>query len=183
MLSQHWWVIALRGLFAILFGVLAFMLPGLTFRVLVLFFGAFALVDGIWAVVHGISQKWLTLLFEGLIGIAAGVFTFFLPGITGFALIYIIAFWAVITGVLEIGTAIRLRKTIKGEWLMALGGIISIIFGIIVATYPRAGALAVIWIIGVYAIVFGILFMILAFRYRRHTNQTVANGTAQDVQS
>ena len=169
MLSKHWWVIALRGLFAILFGILAFMLPGLTFRVLVLFFGAFALVDGIWAVVHGISQKWLTLFLEGLIGIAAGVFTFFWPGITAFVLIYIIAFWAVITGVLEIVTAIRLRKTITGEWLMALGGIISIIFGVFVATYPRSGALAVIWIIGVYAIVFGLLFMILAFRYRRHT--------------
>jgi uncharacterized membrane protein HdeD (DUF308 family) len=173
-LSQHWWVIALRGLFAILFGVLAFMLPGFTLRVLVLFFGAFALVDGIWAVVHGISQKWLSLFLEGLIGIAAGIFTFFWPGITALVLLYIIAAWAVITGVLEIGTAIRLRKAIKGEWLMALSGIISIIFGVLVAVYPRSGALAIIWIIGAYAIVFGVLFMILAFRFRRHTNQIAA---------
>jgi uncharacterized membrane protein HdeD (DUF308 family) len=173
-LSQNWWVIALRGLFAILFGVLAFMLPGVTLRVLILFFGVFALVDGIWAVVHGIGQKWLTLFLEGLIGIAAGVFTFFWPGITGLALIYIIAFWAVITGVLEIGTAIKLRKAMKGEWLMALGGIISIIFGVFVVTYPRSGALAIIWVIGTYAIVFGVLFMILAFRFRRHTNQIAA---------
>jgi uncharacterized membrane protein HdeD (DUF308 family) len=173
-LSKHWWVIALRGLFAILFGVLAFMLPGVTLRVLVLFFGAFALVDGIWAVVHGISQKWLSLFLEGLIGIAVGVFTFFWPGIAALVLLYIIAAWAVITGVLEIGTAIRLRKAIKGEWLMALSGIISIIFGGFVAVYPRSGALAIIMIIGIYAIVFGILFMILAFRFRRHTNQIAA---------
>jgi uncharacterized membrane protein HdeD (DUF308 family) len=173
-LSKHWWVIALRGLFAILFGVLAFMLPGVTLRVLVLFFGAFALVDGIWAVVHGISQKWLSLFLEGLIGIAVGVFTFFWPGIAALVLLYIIAAWAVITGVLEIGTAIRLRKAIKGEWLMALSGIISIIFGGFVVVYPRSGALAIIMIIGIYAIVFGILFMILAFRFRRHTNQIAA---------
>ena len=175
-LSQHWWVMALRGLFAILFGVLAFILPGVTLRVLVLFFGAFALVDGIWAVVHGISQKWLTLFLEGLIGIAAGVFTFFWPGITALVLIYKIALWAVITGVLEIGTAIRLRKAVEGEWLMALGGIISIIFGVFVATYPRLGARAIIMIIGIYAIVFGVLFMILAFRHRRHPNQVAATS-------
>jgi uncharacterized membrane protein HdeD (DUF308 family) len=173
-LSQHWWIIALRALFAILFGVLAFMLPGVTLRVLILFFGAFALVDGIWAVVHGISQKWLSLFLEGLIGIAAGVFAFLWPGITAFVLIYIIAAWAVITGVLEIGAAIRLRKAIKGEWFMALGGIISIIFGVLVATHPRLGALAIIWIVGTYAIVFGVLFMILAFRFRGHTNQIAA---------
>ena len=173
-LSKHWWVMALRGLFAILFGILAFTLPVVTLQVLVLFFGAFAFVDGIWAVVHGISQKGLFLFLEGLLGIAAGVFTFFWPGITAFALIYIIAAWAVITGVLEIGTAIRLRKTIAGEWLMALSGIISIIFGVIVAAMPRVGALAIIWIIGAYAIMFGVLFMILAFRFRRHANQIAA---------
>ncbi len=172
--SQRWWVIALRGLFAILFGILALMLPGFTFRVLVLFFGAFAFVDGIWAVVHGISQKWLTLSLEGLIGIAAGVFTFFWPGITALVLIYIIAAWAVITGVLEIGTAIRLRRALKGEWLMALAGIISIIFGALVAVFPRTGALAIVLVIGIYAILFGVLFMILGFRLRRHTSQIAA---------
>jgi uncharacterized membrane protein HdeD (DUF308 family) len=165
---------ALRGIFAIIFGILAFMLPGVTFGVLVIFFGAFAFVDGIWAVVHGIRQKWLTLFLEGLIGIAAGVFTFFWLGITAFVLIYIIAAWAVITGVLEIGTAIRLRKAVKDEWLMALSGVISIIFGVFVAAHPRLGALAIIWIIGAYAIVFGVLFVILGFRLRRHADQIAA---------
>jgi uncharacterized membrane protein HdeD (DUF308 family) len=173
-LSQHWWVMALRGLFAILFGILAFMLPGITLRVLVLFFGAFVLVDGIWAVVHGIGQKWLTLFLEGLVGIAAGAFAFFWPGITALALLYIIAVWAVITGAFEIATAIRLRKAVKGEWLMALGGIISIIFGILVVVYPRAGARAIIMIIGIYAIIFGILFMAMAFRFPKHPNQIAA---------
>ena len=165
---------ALRGIFAIVFGIVAFVLPSVTFQVLVLFFGAFAFVDGIWAVAHGISQKGLFLFLEGLFGIAAGVVTFFWPGITAFALIYIIAAWAVITGALEIGTAIRLRKAIAGEWLMAFSGILSIIFGVIVAVMPVVGALAVIWIIGAYAIVFGVLFMILAFRVRSHTEQIPA---------
>jgi uncharacterized membrane protein HdeD (DUF308 family) len=173
-MSEHqhphlWWSMALRGIFAILFGILAFTLPVLTFRVLVIFFGAFVLVDGIWAVIHGISQHWYSL-FEGLIGIAVGALTFIWPGITALSLLYLIAVWAISTGVLEIVNAIRLCKEIDNEWLMGFSGILSIIFGALVAFFPWPAVLAIIWIIGAYALVFGGLVLRLALKFRRHAN-------------
>ncbi len=172
-LGQNWWAVAIRGLAAILFGVLALIWPGITFTVLVLFWGAYALVDGIFAIVSVLTHhtegnhRWL-LLLEGLAGIVAGVLTFIWPGITGFVLLYLIAAWAIVTGILEILAAVRLRREITNEWLLALGGTASLVFGIVIALFPAAGALAVVWLIGTYAIVFGLLLLFLGLRLRSY---------------
>ncbi len=169
-LSRNWWAIALRGVFAILFGILAFMWPGTTLTVLVLFFGAYALVDGLFAVVAALTNHtsgrrgWV--LLEGLVGIGIGVLTFVLPGVTALSLLYVIAAWAIITGGLEILTAIELRREITNEWMLILGGIASLAFGILLILFPGAGALSLIWLIAVYAIVFGVLLVGLGLRLR-----------------
>jgi uncharacterized membrane protein HdeD (DUF308 family) len=169
--ARNWWVFLVRGLAAILFGILAFLWPGITLFVLVLFWGAYALVDGIFALIAAFSgqaaqQRWWVLLLEGLLGIAAGIVTFLWPGMTAIALLYLIAAWAIVGGVLEIAAAIRLRQEIEGEWLLALSGVASIIFGVLMVIWPGAGALAVVWLIAGYAIVFGVLMIALAFRLR-----------------
>jgi uncharacterized membrane protein HdeD (DUF308 family) len=170
-LSRNWWALALRGLFAVLFGIMAFAWPGITLGALVLLYGAYALADGVFAIVAAVtgtprSLPWWALLAEGVAGIAVGVLTFVWPVITGLVLLYLIAAWAVVTGVFEIVTAVRLRKEIRGEWLMALSGVLSILFGLALAVFPGAGALAVVWLIGAYAITFGVLLMILGFQLR-----------------
>ena len=171
MLARNWWVLLIRGIAALLFGIAAFLWPGLTLVVLVLLFGAYAFVDGIFAVISGIAarkeeRRWWVIVLEGLVGIVVGVVTFLLPSVAALALIFFIAVWAILTGILEIAAAIRLRKEIQGEWMLALAGILSIIFGILLVVLPSAGALALVWLIGAYSLVFGILFLILAFRLR-----------------
>lgn len=171
LLARNWWALALRGVVAILFGLAAFVWPGLTLAVLVALFGAYALVDGIFALaaaVRAVQQhnRWWPLLLVGVAGIAAGVLTFFYPGITAVALLVIIAAWAIVTGIFELITAIELRRHISGEWLLGLSGIASILFGILLIAQPGAGALALVWLIGIYAIVFGLLELGLAFRLR-----------------
>jgi uncharacterized membrane protein HdeD (DUF308 family) len=169
--ARNWWLLALRGVLAIIFGVLAFIWPGITLIVLVLMFGAYALVDGIFTIILAFSdqkgkQRWWVMLIEGLVGVAAGIITFLWPGISAIALLFVIAAWAIVTGVLEIVAAVRLRREIEGEWLLAISGIASIIFGVLMVIWPGAGALAVIWLIATYAIIFGVLFLFLAFRLR-----------------
>lgn len=171
-LARHWWAIALRGLAAIIFGILAFAMPGVTLAVLVLLFGAYALVDGIFNIVAAVSgrsgqQSWWMVLLEGLVSVAAGLVTFFMPGLTALTLVYVISAWAIITGVLEIVAAIRLRKEITNEWWLALSGVLSIVFGVLVAAFPGAGALALVFWIGAYAVVFGAMLVALGFRLRR----------------
>jgi uncharacterized membrane protein HdeD (DUF308 family) len=165
--SRHWWAFALRGLAAIIFGVLAFVWPGITLAALVLLWGAYALVDGVLALVSAIrtdnDHRW-GLLLEGIVGIAAGVVTFLYPDITALVLLYIIAAWALITGILELVSAVRLRRVIDNEWWLVVGGIASILFAIVLLASPGVGALAVVWVIGTYAIVFGVLMLGLAFR-------------------
>lgn len=171
MMSRNWWLVALRGLIAFLFGLALLIWPGPGLIVLVALFGAYALVDGIFAVVSSLTHRttnpnWWVVLLEGIAGIVIGVLTFFWPGMTAFALLYLIAAWAVITGVLEIIAAVHLRKEIDNEWLLGISGVLSIIFGLFAFFYPGAGALSIVLIIGAYAVVFGILLMILGFRLR-----------------
>jgi uncharacterized membrane protein HdeD (DUF308 family) len=169
-LAQNWWALALRGLVAILFGLACFVWPFPTLLILVLLYGAYALADGILAVAAALSRRsrshWWALLLEGLCGIAVGVITFIWTGITELALLYLSAFWAIVTGVLEIVAALRLRISVPGEWALALSGLVSILFGFVLLVWPGASAVALIWVIGAYAIVFGILLLALAFRLR-----------------
>jgi len=170
-LARNWWAIALRGLFAVLFGVAAFVWPGLTLAVLVILWGTYAFVDGIFTLVAAfraaqMRMTWWPLVLEGILGIVAGVVAFIWPGITALALLYLIAAWALLTGIVEIIAAVRLRNVISGEWMLGLAGVLSIIFGVILIAAPGAGALAVIWTIGAYAVIFGIVLIALAFRLR-----------------
>jgi uncharacterized membrane protein HdeD (DUF308 family) len=170
-LARNWWVILLRGIAAIIFGIITFVAPAISLAALVLVFGAYALVDGVLAVVSAIrwrgkTDRWWVLLLEGVAGIAAGVVTFVWPGISALALLYLIAAWALVTGVLEIAAAIRLRRIISGEWLLALIGILSIALGIMLALFPSAGALALVIWIGGYVAASGVLLIALAFRLR-----------------
>jgi len=171
LMTQNWWAIALRGLVAVLFGIAAFIWPGITLWMLVALFGAYALVDGIFAVIESfrrdvVGERWWALLFEGFIGIAIGALTFFWPGLTAMGLLFLIAFWAIVTGVFEIITAIRLRHEISGEWMMALIGVISIVFGILLLARPLAGALSLVLLIGAFVFVMGVLMIALAFKLR-----------------
>ena len=178
-LARHWWVIALRGLAAVLFGVLAFVWPGMTLAVLVLLFGAYALVDGILAIVvavRGGTDHRLFMGLEGVVGVLAGLATFVFPGLTALVLLYIIAFWAVLTGVLEVVAAVRLRQAITNEWGLIIGGVLSVLFGIVLIAAPGAGALAVVFVIGAYAVLFGVTLLMLSWRLRSHAQALPAEG-------
>ncbi|SPE59960.1 conserved membrane hypothetical protein [Verrucomicrobia bacterium] len=171
-LAHNWWMLALRGLVAIVFGVLAFVLPGMTLLTLVFLFGAYAIVNGVLALVHAFSApkgypRFGALIFTGIISIAAGVLAFVWPGITALSLVLLIAAWAIVNGLFEIATAIRLRRVIEHEWLLVLAGILSVLLGIVILLQPGAGALALVWWIGGFAIAFGVLLVALAFRVRR----------------
>jgi uncharacterized membrane protein HdeD (DUF308 family) len=175
-LARNWWVVVLRGVLAILYGLIAFVWPGLTFGILVLFFGAYVLVDGVFAIIAAFTNRaehdrWWVLLLEGLVSIAVGIITFSRPGLTTLVLLYIISFWATMTGILEIIAAIRLRKEIQGEWMIALSGVISILFGMVLLFFPAAGAVTIAWMIGWYAILFGAMFLSLGLRLRNLTTQ------------
>jgi uncharacterized membrane protein HdeD (DUF308 family) len=172
-LAQHWWVLLLRGLVAIAFGLLAFARPGITIAALVLLWGAYALVDGIFEVVAGIRAKYGSLILLGVLGIAAGLVTFFWPGITAITLLYIIAFWAIVAGVMQISAAIRLRREVQGEWLWILSGLCTVILGVLLIARPGAGALAVMTLIAAFAIAWGFLLVILAFRLKGHAGRMV----------
>jgi uncharacterized membrane protein HdeD (DUF308 family) len=169
-LAANWWALALRGLVAVLFGLLTFLVPGITLVTLVLLFGAYALVDGIFNVIAFFrvgSHQW-ALLIEGVIGTIAGVLTFAWPSITAIVLLYLIAFWAILTGIFEIVAGVLLRKVITNEWMLLLMGVLSFLFGFVILFAPGAGALAIVLWIGAYALVFGVVLLALAFRLRGH---------------
>jgi uncharacterized membrane protein HdeD (DUF308 family) len=169
-LSRNWWAVSLRGLAGVLFGVITFIAPGISLAALVLLFGAYAFADGVLAIVTAIrrrgNDRWWMLLLEGLVGVTAGVLTLLWPGITALALLYVIAAWVLVTGAFEITAAIRLRKVITGEWILALSGIFSIALGVLLIVAPGPGALAVVIWIGAYAFVFGVLLFTLGLRLK-----------------
>jgi len=171
LLAANWWVLLLRGILAILFGVAAYAWPGLTLATLVMFFAVFVFVDGVFDVFAAFAgrqenENWWVLLIEGLLGIAFGAITWMRPGITTMVLLLFIAFWAMATGILRIIMALRLRKEIEGEGWLVLSGLASVLFGLIVMARPGAGAMALLWLIGAWAIVVGIFLVILAFQAR-----------------
>lgn len=173
-LAQNWWLLLLRGIAAIVFGILAFMWPGITLLTLILFWGAYAIVDGVFSLWSAISGKggavnsrwWLALV--GVCGVVAGLLAFVMPGLTALVLLMFIAGWAIATGVLQVWGAIRLRKEIEGEWLLILSGLLSIAFGFVLIAWPGPGLLSVIWLIGSFAILEGIIYAALAIRLKKH---------------
>jgi len=171
LLARSWWAIALRGLAAILFGILTLIWPGLTLEVLILFFGAFALLDGAFSAVSAIANRkhdrtWWWFLIAGLAGVVVGVLTFVYPGLTAIILVYFIAARALIVGVVEVVAAIALRREISDEWFLIVQGIISALFGVVLFIVPGAGALGLVLVIGIYAVVVGVLLLLVAFRLR-----------------
>lgn len=180
-LRRTWWLLLLRGLMAIAFGILSWVQPGISLAALVMLFGVYALIDGlagVWSSLAGHKDDghWWVLLLWGVVGVGVGTLTLSAPGITALALLFYIALWAVATGVLQIVAAVRLRNEIEGEWLLALSGLASVAFGVVLMVRPMAGAIALLWIIATYAILFGILLVVLAFKARRF-----GRGSARSV--
>ena len=169
-LAQNWWTFTLRGVFAVLFGILAFVAPGATLTTLVWVFGFFAILNGAFALYAAWNlrsfDRWWVFLLEGLLSIAAGVIAFVYPGAAALAFLSVIAVWAILVGILEIVAAIRLRQEIDNEWSLGLGGLLSVIFGVLLVVWPRSGLVAISWIIGIYAIAFGVMLIMLGSRLR-----------------
>ena len=173
-LCKNWWLLLLRGIAAIVFGVLTFAWPGITLLTLVLFYGAFALVDGVLAlgaaIMGGAAAPRWWLAIVGVLGIGAGIVTFVYPGVTALLLLLFIAGWAIAMGIFEIVGAIRLRKEIDNEWWLIASGAMSVIFGLILIFQPRTGALALLFVIGIFAILHGITLVALSWRLRKHSH-------------
>lgn len=167
-ITSNWWALGLRGLAAILLGIACFALTGMALVVLIALFAAYLIVDGIFALAAGARSRSWWLGLEGVVGIVAGGLATFFPGLTAVALAILIAAWALVTGVFEIAAAIAIRRVVRNEWMLAVGGVLSIVFGLLMAIFPGAGLVAIIWLIGAYAIVWGVLLIALAFRLRSH---------------
>jgi uncharacterized membrane protein HdeD (DUF308 family) len=172
-LVRNWWALALRGLAAILFGLIAFFVPGFVVLWLALLFGAYALVDGIFALIAGIRaaerhERWWPLALEGVASILVGIIALVMPAAAALALLYLVSAWAILTGVLRISAAIRLRREIQGEWMLILNGAFSVLLGILIVWRPVVGVVTLVWVLGVYAMVYGIMLVGVAFRLRSH---------------
>lgn len=181
-LVRNWWALLIRGIAAVIFGILALLWPGATIVAIGILFGAYAFVDGIFAIVAAVRaaeahERWWPFLIEGIIGLIIAAITFYDVGITIFALFFTIAAWAFLTGILEIVAAIQLRKSLANEAWLILGGILSILFAVLMVWRPVAGAVAVVWIIGIYAIVFGIMMIALSLRLRSHATSLPRTAT------
>src|SRR5262245_15562094 len=171
LMTQNWWAIALRGLAAVLFGIAALMWPVITLSVLAPLFGAYAMINGVFAVIEAFSrdvsrERWRPLLFEGVVSIVVGAMILIWPGLTAMGLLFLIAFWAIMTGVFEIITAIRLRHEIRGEWIMALIAILSMAFGLLLLAFPVTGTLSVFLLIRAFVFAIGALMIALALKVR-----------------
>jgi uncharacterized membrane protein HdeD (DUF308 family) len=171
-IASRWWAVTLRGVAGILFGILTFVAPAVSLLALVLLFGWYAIVNGVFALVAALRgravgvPRWGSLVVEGIASLVAGVLTLIWPGISALALLVVIAAWAVVTGVAQIAAAVRLRRHVRGEWLLALTGVLSVAFGVLLLVAPGAGALAMVLWIGAYALVFGVLLVALSLRLR-----------------
>lgn len=181
-LAANWWLIALRGVLAILFGVLTFVLPGVALATFIILFSAYMLVDGVFAIIAGVRaaqrhERWGLLIVEGAVDIVVGLVAFAWPVSAVFAFVMLIAAWAILSGGLMIGAAFRLHLS-HGRWILAVAGLVSVLFGIALAVAPGAGALALTLWVGAYAIVFGIALVVLAFRLRgQHTTPSAMAGS------
>ncbi|SCB89449.1 MULTISPECIES: HdeD family acid-resistance protein [Snodgrassella] len=172
LLSENWWMVLIRGGAALIFGLLTWFYPFISILIMVMFFGVYVLIDGVLGVVIAINgrrthQDWWLMLIWGMVSILAGIMTFFVPGITWLVLITFIAIWSLVSGILQIIAAIRLRKSIRGEGWMIVAGMLSVLVGIILFVNPVQGGIALTWVIGVYAALFGVMNIALAFRLRR----------------
>jgi uncharacterized membrane protein HdeD (DUF308 family) len=178
-LARNWWALLIRGIAAVIFGILAFAWPGATLFVICILFGAYAFVDGVFAIVAAVRaaqahERWWPFVIEGIVGLAIAAVTFYDISITFLALYFTVAVWAFVTGIIEIGAGIQLRKSIANEFLLILAGLASIVFGIFMFWHPIAATIAIVWIIATYAIVFGIIMIALAFRLRGHSSGGIA---------
>lgn len=175
LLARNWWALALRGVFALLFGILALALPGITAETLILLFGIFAIADGILAIVAAVRaaerhERWGAMVIEGIVGILAGLVAIFIPLAAALALVLVVGAWAFVTGTLELVAAVKLRRAIANEWLLVIDGVLSIMLGFFMLAFPGAGLLALVWMIGIYALLFGIALIALAVRLRGHAH-------------
>jgi uncharacterized membrane protein HdeD (DUF308 family) len=184
-ITDQWWVPLVRGIAALIFGALTFIVPEVSMVALVILWGAYALTDGVFSIAYLIVEGrkvpgWGWVLFEGITGIGAGLVTFFWPGITGMALLYVIAAWAIVVGFAKIAASILWRRELTGEWKLALSGVLSIAFGALVIAFPGAGALSVVWMIGAYAVVLGVVLVVLAVQlYRLGHPSKARSNTAE----
>lgn len=170
-IAKNWWVFVMRGVLAALFGLMALAWPGLTLDLLILVFGLYAIIEGILAIIAAFLRRqpgnyWWLLFVEGLAGIVFGVFALVWPALTATVLLVFIAIWAISTGIVEIAAAVQLRRQIKGEWLLGMAGFLSLLIGLLLITNPTSGALAVVWLIGLYALIFGGLLIFLGFKVK-----------------
>ena len=176
-MSGTWWAMVLRGIVAVLFGLVALFWPGLTLFVLLVCFGVYAMLDGLLAIVAGIrasgGRKWL-LLAEGALGVLAGLVVLFWPGTTALVVVYVISAWAIFTGLLKVVMAVTFRREIESGWLMILGGVLSMVFGVILGAMPGAGLVTLVWLIGIYALILGVALVVLGFldRGQRHASES-----------
>lgn len=171
-IARHWWLVLLRGIAGVLFGIAAFGWPKITLLTLVILFGIYAISDGIIAIWLSFTKRegkgyWWQMLLVGIVSLAAGIVTFLWPGKTAVFLLFAIASWAVVHGVFEIAAAIRLRQEMKGEWMLILAGVLSIVFGLALIARPAVGALAMVWLIGSYSLAFGLVLIAWSLRLLR----------------
>lgn len=171
MVSRIWWSIALRGVLAVLFGIVALFYTGSTLLALIYVFGVYAVLNGIFAIVAAVRagemhMRWGWLAFAGVVGVAAGIVAFVWPGLTALAVVYVVAAWAIISGVAEIAFAISWPDTLSHPWLAGISGIISVVYGVVLAVWPRSGAVALTWLLGIYAIAYGASLLYYAYRLR-----------------
>ena len=184
LVTRNWWIFAIRGIAAVAFGILAFARPDATLAALVFLFGAYVLVDGVSllaALVRGDrvarGHAWAVAIM-GVLGVAAGIATFVWPGVTALSLLYIVAFWAIAMGAFQVAAAIVLRRELEGEFWMALGGIVSIVFGAYLVAFPGGGLLSLVWLVGIWSIVFGMSNLGLAYRLREISSAVARQAAA-----